>query len=131
MPIVKYSADDLKRGVVVSPGWYLMEILGVGEAPSKDGGSTNYPVEGRVIKNAESESEEYAGVPITWNFNSKAMGFSRGFLQALGVDIEADKAYELANAKGSQIEVFVENDTYQNRLVNRVNHNYRKVGAAK
>ena len=83
MPIVKYSADDLKRGVVVSPGWYLMEILGVGEAPSKDGGSTNYPVEGRVIKNAESESEEYAGVPITWNFNSKAMGFSRGFLQAL------------------------------------------------
>lgn len=129
MPIVSFSADDMKRGTILTPGWYLMDILDVGEGPSKDGGSTNYPVDGRVVKNAETGSEEFKGVPITWMFNSKALGFSKGFLMALGVDLEADKRYDLANAKGMQIEVFVENDTYQGRLVNRVNHNYRKVGA--
>ncbi len=130
MPVVSFSADDMKRGTIVTPGWYLMEILEVGEKPSKDGGSTNYPVEARVIKNAESNSEEFSGVPITWMFNSKAMGFSKGFLMALGVNLEADKRYDLAHAKGEKIEVFIEHDTYQGRLVNRINHNYRKVGAA-
>lgn len=130
MPIVSFSADDLKRGTVVTPAWYLMVIQDIGEKPSSDGGSTNYPVEGKIIKNAENGDESFAGVPITWNFNSKAMGFSKGFLEALGVNVEADKRYELASAKGEQIEVFVENDTYQGRLVNRVNHKYRKVGAA-
>lgn len=129
MPIVEFSDDDLKRGVIVTPAWYRMLIVEVGEKPSKDGGSTNYPVEGRIVRNAETGDETFAGVPITWNFNSKAMGFSKGFLQALGVDVEARKRYDLAAAKGMEIEVFVENGTYENRLVNRVEHKYRRLGA--
>jgi hypothetical protein len=129
MPIVEFSEDDLKRGVIVTPAWYRMLIVEVGEKLSKDQGSTNYPVEGRIIKNAEDGSTAFAGVPITWNFNSKAMGFSRGFLSALGVAVEAHKRYDLAAAKGMEIEVFVENGTYEGRLVNRVEHKYRKVGA--
>jgi hypothetical protein len=125
MPIVTFGERDLLRGRVVEPAWYLMKIEAVGEAPSKDGGSTNYPVEGTIIKNAETGDEKFAGVPIEWNFNSKAMGFSRGFLESLGVTLEAGKRYDLAAAAGELIEVYVENDTWQGRTVNRVNHKYR------
>jgi len=125
MPIVQFSDRDLLRGKVVEPAWYVVTIVSVGEAPSKDGGSTNYPVEGSIVKNAENGSEEFAGVPLDWNFNSKAIGFAVGFLGALGVDVKAGARFELSNAAGKQIEVFVENGEWQGRIVNRVNHKYR------
>lgn len=125
MPQVTFSARDLLRGKVVTPAWYRMKIEAVGEEPSSKGDSTNYPVEGTILKDADTGSEEFAGIPIQWNFNSKAMGFARGFLESLGVNLEADKRYELANAAGEIIDVYVENDTWQGRTVNRVNHKYR------
>jgi hypothetical protein len=125
MPIIGFTDRDILRGKVVTPGWFRVKIESVGESPSKDGGSTNYPVEGTIIKNADDGSTDFAGVPLDWNFNSKAIGFSVGFLAALGVDVKANQRYDLGNAAGKEIEVFVENDTYQGRLVNRVNHKYR------
>src|SRR3970040_1260629 len=130
MPVVQFSDKDLLRGKVVEPAWYFMHIESVGEAPSKDGGSTNYPVEGVIVKNADNGNEEFKGVPIDWNFNSKAIGFSVGFLQAFGVDVKSGARFDLANAAGKQLEVFVENDTYQGRMVNRVNHKYRALRTA-
>lgn len=125
MPIVQFSDRDLLRGKVVEPAWYVVNIVSVGEAPSKDGGSTNYPVEGVIVKNADNGSEDFAGVPLDWNFNSKAIGFAVGFLAALGVDVKAGARFELANAAGKTMEVFVENGEWQGRIVNRVNHKYR------
>jgi len=125
MPIISFSDRDLLRGKVVEPAWYVVNIASIGEAPSKDGGSTNYPVEGWIVCNADSGSEEYKGVPLDWNFNSKAIGFAVGFLAALGVDVKAGARFDLANAAGKAIEVFVENGEWQGRIVNRVNHKYR------
>lgn len=130
MPIVQFSERDLLRGKVVEPAWYLMRIDAIGEAPSKDGGSTNYPVEGTIMKNADSGSTEFAGVPVDWNFNSKAVGFAVGFLSAFGVDVKAGQRFDLANAAGKFVEVFVENGEWQGRMVNRVNHKYRTAKAA-
>jgi hypothetical protein len=127
MPIISFTAKDLLRGKVVDPAWYVVNIDAIGEAPSKDGGSTNYPVEGTIIRNADNGSEDFKGVPLDWNFNSKAIGFARGFLEVLGVTLQEGARYELANAVGKQIEIFVENDTWQGRMVNRVNHKYRPV----
>lgn len=129
-PIVQFSERDLLRGKVVEPAWYLMRIDAIGEAPSKDGGSTNYPVEGTIMKNADSGSVEFAGVPIDWNFNSKAVGFAVGFLAAFGVDVKSGQRFDLANAAGKMLEVFVENGEWQGRMVNRVNHKYRTAKAA-
>lgn len=126
MPTVSFSNRDLLRGKVIIPDWYRVKIESVGEQPSKDGGSTNYPVEGTVIRNAETGDETFAGMPIDWMFNSKAMGFARGFLEALGVSLEADRRYELGQAAGEVIDIFIENDTWQGRTINRVNHKYRK-----
>src|SRR6187402_2411084 len=125
VPIISFSDRDMLQGKIVEPAWYVMTINSVGEAPSKDGGSTNYPVEGVIVRNAETGGEEYAGVPLIWNFNSKAIGFAAGFLKAFGVDVKAGERFELASAAGKTLEVFVENDTWQGRLVNRVNHKYR------
>lgn len=125
MPIISYSDKDLLRGKVITPGWYRVRIDGIDEAPSKDGGSTNYPIEGTVKFNGDTGDTEFAGVPLDWNFNSKAIGFSVGFLQVLGVEVKAGTRFELAVAAGKELDVFVENGEWQGRLVNRVNHKYR------
>ena len=125
MPIISFTDRDLLRGKVVTPAWYRVHLDSVGEQPSKDGGSTNYPVEGTIQFNADDGSKDFANVPITWNFNSKALGFAVGFLAALGQAAEPGKRYELSSAAGKDIDVFVENDTYNGNLVNRVNHKYR------
>jgi hypothetical protein len=126
MPFIQFSKRDLLRGKAVEPAWYRMRIEGVGEKLSADGGSTNYPVEGTIIKNADTGSEEFAGVPIDWNFNSKAMGFAIGFLQSLGVEVNDKDRFDLNAASGMEIEVWVENKVYEGRTLNNVTHKYRK-----
>jgi hypothetical protein len=41
------------------------------------------------------------------------------------VDVKSGTRFDLKSSEGREIDVFVENDTYQNRLMNRVNHKYR------
>jgi hypothetical protein len=128
MPVVSFSDRDLMRGKIVPPAWYRVKIDNVGEAPAKaseKGPSTNYPVEATILFNGDDGSTEFTGVPLDWNFNSKAIGFAVGFLQAFGVDVKAGTRFDLKSAEGREVDVFVENDTYQGRMVNRVNHKYR------
>lgn len=126
-PIVGFEESDFLRGKLVAPAWYRMRVDEVSEKPSKDGGSTNYLTEGTIIKNADDGSEDYAGVPIVWNFNSKAKGFMIGFLQSLGVDVKPGQRIELGAAVGHMLDVYVENKTYEGRIINTVNHKYRAV----
>ena len=128
MPIVTFSDRDLLRGKIITPGWYRVRIEAIGEAPAKDSGkgpSTNYPVEGTIQFNGDNGDITFANVPIEWNFNSKAQGFAVGFLQAFGVDVKPGVRFDLKSAEGKDIDVFIENATWDNRLVNRVNHKYR------
>lgn len=130
MPIVSFSDRDLLRGKVVTPAWYRVRIESVGEAPAKaseKGPSTNYPVEGTILFNGDNGDTEFASVPLDWNFNSKAIGFAVGFLQAFGVEVRSGQRFDLKSAEGRELDVFVENDTWQNRMVNRVNHKYRAI----
>jgi hypothetical protein len=129
MPVIAFTEKDLLYGKVITPGWYRVRVDGVGEAPSKDGNSTNYPVEGVILHNADNGDKEFAGVPLTgipqWFFNSKAMGNARGLLESLGVAVKADERYDLANAVGKEIDVYIENSEWQGRIGNRINHKYR------
>ena len=127
MPLVDFSDEDLLRGKIVTPAWYRMRIKEINEALSKDQKSTNWLTEGIIVRNADDGSEEFANVPIVWNFNSKARGFLVGFLSALGITVEAGKRYDLSKLAGMELDVFVENELYENRMVNRVNHKYRAV----
>lgn len=140
MPIIEISEKDFLRGVVVEPAWYRVRIDDVSEAISSAGTSTNYPVEGVILFNGDTGKTSFstkndkgeiveqriAGVPTPyWNFNNKAMGFAIGFLQSIGVEVKPGMRGDLAVAKGKELDVFIENDTYQGRLVNRINHKYR------
>jgi hypothetical protein len=126
---VSFSDRDLLRGKIVTPAWYRVRIESIGEAPAKQAEgktpSTNYPVEGTILFDGDTGNTEYANVPIDWNFNSKAMGFAAGFLQAFGVEIKAGVRYDLKSAEGRELDVFIENDTWNNRPKNQVNHKYR------
>src|SRR5262245_44204620 len=98
---ISFSDRDMLRGKIVTPAWYRLRIDTIGEAPAKidpnnpKPPSTNYPVEAVILFNGDNGSTEFAGVPIEWNFNSKAIGFAVGFLKAFGVDVEANKRYDL------------------------------------
>lgn len=129
-PVVSFTDRDMLRGTVVTPGWYRIRIETVGEAPAKaseKGPSTNYPVEGTILFNGDTGDTQFANVPIDWNFNSKAISFAIGFLKSFGVEIKANTRFDLKSAEGRELDVFVENDTWQNRPVNRVNHGYRPI----
>lgn len=130
MPTIQFSQRDLMRGKIVTPAWYRVKIESIGEAPAKQsekGPSTNYPVEATILFEGDTGSEEFKGVPVDWNFNSKAIGFAVGFLAAFGVEVTAGTRFDLKSAEGREVDVYVETDTYQNRLVNRVNHKYRAI----
>lgn len=130
MPVISFSQRDLLRGTVVTPAWYRVRIDSVGEAPAKQsdkGPSTNYPVEATILFNGDNGDTKFATVPLDWNFNSKAIGFAVGFLKAFGVDVKAGTRFDLKSAESKEVDVFVENDTYQGRITNRVNHKYRPV----
>jgi hypothetical protein len=129
MPVVTFTNRDLLRGKIVTPAWYRVRIESVGEQPttSEKGPSTNYPVEATILFNGDDGSVEFKDVPLSWNFNSKAIGFAVGFLQAFGVEVKADTRFDLKSAEGREVDVFAENDIYQNRQVNRVNHKYRPI----
>jgi len=127
MAIIQFTEKDLLRDKIVEPGMYKVHIDDVsnGEA-SKDGKSINYVVEATIIKNADNGSEEFAGVPLTWNFNSKAISFMKGLFEALGETVTAQSRFDTNALSGHNVEVQVLNDTYNNKMQNKVQHNYRK-----
>lgn len=129
MPVITFGERDILRGTVVEPAWYRVKIDSVGESPAAaQPGKTpsmNYPVEATVIRNADNGDTKFANVPVDWNFNSKAIGFAVGFLQAFGVEVKANTRFDLKSAEGRELDVFIENDTYNGRLKNQVNHKYR------
>lgn len=125
MPIISFNEKDLLRGTIVIPTWYRVRIDAVGEKLSKDGNSTNYPVEATILHDAEDGSTVFQNVPLDWNFNSKAIGFAVGYLAAMGIEVESGTRYDLSATAGKKIDVFVENDLYEGQTKNRVNHKYR------
>lgn len=120
MPIVTFSKRDLLQGKTVSPSWYRCRVDSVGEQPSKDQGSTNYPVDFTVLFDGETGSTEFTDVPFSNNFNSKAIGMAVPFLSALGVPVEAEKRIDLKAAEGMTLDVYVGNKTFEGRILNDV-----------
>lgn len=129
MPLVEFTESDLLRNKVVTPSWYRLELGLVSEwSPTKNQDSNNCTIETVIQFNADNGDKEFAGVPITLQFNDKpkARGFMEGFLRALGVDVLPGR-YDLASASGHVIDAFIENETYEGRMRNRCNHRYRQV----
>jgi hypothetical protein len=125
MPIIELSQSDILRSTLVEPAWYELLLGETSEKESKDGQSINYSIESEVVKNADDGSEDFAGVPITLRFNSKAPGFFKGFFEALGEEVVAGKRMELAACAGKRIVALIEHNEFQGQMSNRCNHKYR------
>jgi hypothetical protein len=133
--VFSLSKKDVMGGKVYPPSWYRVHIDDVTTSPSKnvEKPSTNITYSGTILFDADSGDKEFADHPATWLFNSRALGFTKGFLVSLGVpesDITEDKRFDFKAAIGKDIDIYIENDTYEGRLVNRINHKYRAVRSA-
>lgn len=123
---IEFSADDLRRGELIEPDFYEVNISSVEAGQSKDGNSTNYLVKGTIVKNDSNGDLKYAGYPCPyWNFNSKAPGFTQGYFKALGVELKAGQKYDLEYGVGKNIVIFIENNEYAGTMRNGVKHQYR------
>jgi hypothetical protein len=128
MAIFEFTDSDLMRNKVVEPAWYVLDIQGHRDwTPSKAGDSNNCFFECVIEKNADNGDTTYAGVPVEVMLNDKpkARGFIEAWLRGLGVDVQSKQRYNGEAAVGRKIEAFIENDTYNGRLVNKINHKYR------
>lgn len=129
MGFIEISNRDLLIGKVVPPAWYRVRVEDVSESLASSGTSTNHTIDATILNNADNGStKDIEGTPVRWMFNSKAAGFVAPFLAAIQnvkLDDITPGRYDLDAAKGLEVEVFIANKTYNNRLMNDVQHQYR------
>ena len=126
MPMIDFNEEDLARGRVVKPSWYRVRIGQIGEKPSKDKQSTNYPTEGTILFDADNGDIEFANTPILWYFNSKGKGFIAAFLNALGEEVVPGRV-NLEAATGMELDMYIGNKLYEGRTVNDYTGKYRRI----
>lgn len=129
-PIIDFTEQDLLSTKLVSPAWYRVKIGTFAQGPSKAGDSVNYTFENTtILRNADTGSEEFAGVPVRLLFSAKpaAKPFMIGFFAALqGKEIEKGQRFGIADAEGKEIEQFIGNKQLEDgRVVNDPTHRYR------
>ena len=126
--MIEFTQRDILRGKIVEPAWYRVKIESIEKKLSAAGDSTNFVMEGTIIKNADNGDTKFAGVPTPagWNFNTKAVGFMVGYFEAFGVEVAAGSRFDEMQTVGKELDVYIENGTWENRVVNRINHKYRK-----
>ena len=127
MAFMEYNEKDMKRSIIVTPSWYRVKITACDEKLSQKGDSTNWMMEATIIKHADNDGEEFAGVPVMWNFNSKAAGLSVGFVTSCGGDISAGSRFRMQDTVGKEVEMNVITGAYNNIPKNDTNYQFRKV----
>lgn len=109
------SKQDLLRSKTVQPGWYPAVIKSVTQKAAKTDGSTN------TIVTFNIQGGTYDGVPIDALFSEKAPGFASPLIAAiLGRPLKAEgEGVDLEFGVGKKIMIYVKNDIYQGRTVNK------------
>ena len=127
--MIEFTQKDILRGKLVEPAWYQGHIEGLDKKLAAKGDSTNYNYEITLVKNADNGDTKFSGVPVTINFNTKAKGFMIGFFTALGANVEAGSRFNEESAVGKDIELYIINEEFDGRMINKCKHQYRPVGA--
>lgn len=111
---------DIKKSRQVTQGFYPVLINNAYETQAKTDGSKLIVFEGTI------QGGEFDGVPLLWQFSEKAPGFAIPFFKALGApigepgsDFEKGGQFDEKKAIGKTIKVFVKNELYQGRMLNK------------
>lgn len=109
------TREDQLRSKTVQPGWYPCVVKEVEQKAAKTDGSTNTNVTFVIT------GGPFDGVPVMRVFSEKAPGFAISFIQAIiGRPIKPEgEDFDFDAAKGKKINVYIVNEMYQNRPVNR------------
>jgi len=84
------TPDDLKKGDLVEPGWFPLEIVDYKEEEADTDGSTNCIFLFKIIDGPSK------GVSPRKLFNEKALGFGKSLWKALNFPFDPVKGYELS-----------------------------------
>lgn len=84
------TPDDLKKGDLVEPGWYPLEITDYTEKPADTDGSTNCIFHFKILDGP------FKGIGPMRLFNEKALGFGKNLWKALKFPFDPEKGYELS-----------------------------------
>lgn len=84
------TPDDLKKGDLINPGWYPVEITDYEEKDAQTDGSTNCFFSFKVLDGP------FKGVTVKKMFNEKALGFGKNLWATLKFPFDPEKGYELS-----------------------------------
>jgi hypothetical protein len=130
MTTITWTEEDIKRGTLVDPSWYLAEIVDMFDKISKAGDSTNTVVDFKIISN-EGGDTKFAGVPVRIWLSEKAPGLWKGFLSAFGIAMNPKGGSfdpQPDRFKGKRLYIMVTNEPFEGRMTNKV-ADYRPVSA--
>lgn len=125
MPIVTFTAEDVKRGKIVIPQWYLMTIKSVTRELSKDKSSHNWIVD--LVGN----SGEATDVPFRRYYSEKALGMMIPLVVSVGgtVNEETGGSFNSEAMQGKQVEAFVKNELDDKGKLRNSIEDFRPVGS--
>lgn len=128
---MRYTREDLLKGRAMEPGWYPCECTGHEETLSKEDKSTNWNFKLIVLDGTteQQSGKDVGGTPLYRLFNEKGMGFADKFIEVVTghPPNEEGGEFDPDEAKGKKMLVYVKNETYNGRLVNRV-EDFRPIG---
>lgn len=85
---LQLTEEEIKRGSLVDPDWYLIEIKKAKEETSKKGNSTNLVLDFSVVTDSKGGTK-FASLPVRHWINEQAAWAAIDFLAALGLEIKA------------------------------------------
>lgn len=100
------TPDDLKKGDLVDPGWYPVEIVEYKEDEADTDKSTNCIFFFKIIDG------KYSGVQPRKLFNEKALGFGKNLWKTLGLPYDPERGYELTTeifqaCVGAKLKIYI------------------------
>jgi hypothetical protein len=119
---LRVNPEDIKRGKVVDPGRYSARITTVSDKLSKPNEAGEQSM--NTVVTFVITSGAFKDVPITVYFNEKAPGTVVPLLTALGYKVDEDAGFDVdldeSTLGGREVDIFVDNDLYQGRKVNKI-----------
>lgn len=123
MGLFDISPEDVARGTLLQPGWYPGLISKVVDKPATTDGTNVSHVSISIMEALDHSGAAVQNVPVLATFSVKAPGSAINFLNALGANIGKDgkKGVDISDAtcKGKRVKVYIKNDTYDGRTLNK------------
>ena len=121
MPSVKFHRDDFMGKTPITPGWYKLAVGEFTAKEAKDGDSTNFWGEFKIVSDGP-----FTGAPIRHCFNEKALGFAGGAVDYMACFTKEPEKLEeqevidvLKMTTGREVQGYIEwNPTFRRNQVN-------------